>query len=166
MPTRTSVWIFDQVHSHLVFLRDSNCEVFSANQFATPVATIQTLVNGAICTRLLSQERWISAYNNDAKLCVVCKLVLAPSQILNKQLSEVNHNYCGPLWQSQILIKDGMHILQEPICGSTSYTCLQLVPRKLHNILFITFHTNAIGGHLNAYRTLHCLRLCFYWPGM
>jgi hypothetical protein len=78
----------------------------------------------------------------------------------------VNHNYRGPLRQSQISIKDSMLILQEPICGSTSYTHLQLVPHKLHNILLIAFHTNAIGGHLNSYRTLHRLCLRFYWPGM
>ncbi len=59
-----------------------------------------------------------------------------------------------------------MLILQEPICNSTLYMCLQLVPQKLHNTLFIPFHTNAIGGHLNTYRTLHRLRLRFYWPGM
>jgi hypothetical protein len=166
MPARTSAWIFGQVHSHLVYIRDSNCEVFSPNQFAAPAATIQTLVNGAICTRLPSREQWISAYNNDAKMCVIRELVQNPSQITNKRLSEVNHNYPGPLRQSQILIKDGMLILHEPICGSTSYTRLQLVPQELHNILFIAFHTNAIGGHLNAYRTLHRLRLRFYWPGM
>jgi len=50
-----------------------------------------------------------------------------------------------------------MLILQEPICGSMSYTRLQLVPRELRNILFVAFLTNAIGGHLNAYRTLHRL---------
>jgi hypothetical protein len=36
----------------------------------------------------------------------------------------------------------------------------------MYNVLFITFHTNAIGGHLNVYRTLHWLRLHFYWPAM
>jgi hypothetical protein len=74
MPARTSAWIFGQVHLHLVYLRDSNCEVFSPNQFAAPAATIQTLVNGAICTRLPSRERWISADNNDAKMCVIREL--------------------------------------------------------------------------------------------
>jgi hypothetical protein len=61
MPGRTSSWLFEQVHSHLVYLRDSNSEVFSPNQFAAPAATIQTLVNGAICTRLPSRERWVQA---------------------------------------------------------------------------------------------------------
>jgi hypothetical protein len=36
----------------------------------------------------------------------------------------------------------------------------------MYNILFIAFHTNAIGGHLNIYCTLHRLRLRFYWPAM
>ncbi len=40
MPARTSAWIFQQVHLQLVFLHDSNCEVFLPNQFAAPVATI------------------------------------------------------------------------------------------------------------------------------
>ena len=96
-------------------------------------------------------------------MCLIRELVQNPSQITNKRLSEVNHYYRGPLRQSQISIEDGMLILKEPICGSASYTRLQLVPWELHNILFIAFHTNAIGGHLNAY---HRLRLCFYWPGM
>ncbi len=162
MPARTSAWLFGQVHSHLVFLRDSNCKVFSPNQFAAPAATIQTLINGAICTRLPSRDRWIRAYDNDAEMCLIRESAQNPSQITNKRLSKVNHNYRGPLPQSQISIEDSMLILKEPICGSASYTHLQLVPRELCNILFIAFHTNAIGGHLNAYRTLHRLRLSFY----
>jgi hypothetical protein len=87
MPAWTSAWIFQQVHSQLVFLCDSNCKVFSPNQFTAPAATIQTLVNGTICTCLLSREQWLRAYDNDIELCVVCKLVLNPSLICNKCLS-------------------------------------------------------------------------------
>jgi hypothetical protein len=102
MPARTSALVFQQVHSQLGFLRDSNCEVFSPNQFAAPAATIQTLVNGTVCTCLLSQERWLRAYNNDIELCIVHELVLNSSLICNKCLSKVNHNYRRPLCQSQI----------------------------------------------------------------
>ena len=52
MLSKTSAWIFEQVHSHLVHPRDANSEVFSPDQFAEPAATIQTLVNGAVCTTL------------------------------------------------------------------------------------------------------------------
>ncbi len=48
MPAQTSAWLFKQVHAHLVYLRDSNCEIFSPNQFAAPAATIQVSVDGAI----------------------------------------------------------------------------------------------------------------------
>jgi hypothetical protein len=166
LPARTSAWVFDQVHSHLIFLRNLNCKVFLPNQFAVLVATIQTLVNEAVCTCLPSWDCWVQVYNNNTKLCIVRKLVLNPSLISNKQPLEVNHNYRRPLHQSLILIKDGMLILSKPICDSTSYTRLHLVPQELHNILFIAFHTNAIGGYLNVSRMLHRLRLCFYWPGM
>ncbi len=64
------------------------------------------------------------------------------------------------------MLEDGILIYREPIVGKGSYTRLQLVPEEFYNILFVAFHSNPVGGHLNAYRTLHCLRLCFYWPGM
>jgi len=148
MPGRTSSWLFDQVHSHLLYLRDANCEVFSPNQFAAPAATIQTLVNGTICTHLPSRERWVQAYTNDTELCAVRDLALNPSKINNKALANVNHNYCGPLRQSLIFVENDMLILHEPIVGTSSYTRLQLVPSELMNIIFIAFHTNPIGGQL------------------
>jgi hypothetical protein len=85
--------------------------------------------------------------------------VLNPSKITNKSLANVNHNYRGPLRQSLIVIENDMLILHEPIIGTSSFTRLQLVPAMLMNIVFIAFHTNAIGGHLNFH-------LCFYWPGI
>jgi hypothetical protein len=78
----------------------------------------------------------------------------------------VNHNYQAALHQSQIVIKDDMLIFREPVCGGSSYTRLQLVPAEFYNIIFVAFHCNAIGGHLNAYRTLHRIRLRYYWPRM
>jgi hypothetical protein len=56
-------------------------------------------------------------------------------------------------------MENGMLFYKEPIRGGLSYTCLQLVPQEFYNILFIAFHSNRIGGHVNAYRTLHHLRL-------
>jgi len=97
VPGRTSSWLFDQVHLHLLYLRVANCKVFSPNQFAAPAATIQTLVNGTICTCLPSRERWVQAYTNDTELCAIRDLTLNPSKINNKALANVNHIYHGPL---------------------------------------------------------------------
>ena len=59
-----------------------------------------------------------------------------------------------------------MLIFKEPIIGSTSFTRLQIVPKELYNLIFISFHVNPIGGHLNAYRTLHCIHLRFLFTYM
>jgi len=59
-----------------------------------------------------------------------------------------------------------MIIYRETIRGSASYTHLQIVPKSLLNIIFVAFHSNPIGGHFNAYRTLHCLQLQYFWPEM
>ncbi len=60
-----------------------------------------------------------------------------------------------------------MLIFQEPFCRCSSFNCLHLVPAEFCNIFFVAFHSNAIGGHLNAYRTLHCIWLRYsYWPWM
>ena len=60
--------------------------------------------------------------------------------------------------QSLIVIEDDMLIFREPIRGSTILLTLDFKsfhPSGLHDIVFIAFHSNPIGGHLNAYRTLH-----------
>ncbi len=128
MPGRTSAWFFEQIHSHLVYLHNSNSEVFSPNQFAAPPATIQTLISCAICTRLSLRECWVQAYANDSELCTVRELVLNPSLMSTQALSKVNQNFRGPLRQSLISVEDDMFILWEPISCSDSYMCLTLVP--------------------------------------
>jgi hypothetical protein len=151
MPGCSSASLFEQIHLHLTHIRDVNSKVFSPNQFAALAATIQTLVNGAICP---SRDHWITAYDNNSKLCLVRNMILNPSKICNESLSKVNHNYCRLLHQSLLQINNGMLIMKEPIGGSDSYTHLKLVPWELYNIIFIAFHANPVGAHLNSYLML------------
>jgi hypothetical protein len=67
MPAHTLAWLLEQVHLHLLYLRDTNSEIFFPNQFATPAATIWAFINGAIGVHLPSRECWIQAYSNDAE---------------------------------------------------------------------------------------------------
>jgi len=165
MPARTSEWLFEQIHAHLVYLWNANSELFSPNQFATPAATIQAFVNGAIGIWLPSRNRWITAYSNDNEMSTIRDLIVNPSKINNTTLNTVNHNYQAALRQSQIVIEDDMLIFREPVCGGSSYTRLQLIPSEFYNIIFVAFHSYVIGGHLNAYHTLHHICLRYYWPG-
>jgi hypothetical protein len=93
-------------------------------------------------------------------------LITNPSKINNTTLNTVNYNYWAAHRQSLIVIKDDMLIFREPVRGGSSYPHLQLVPTEFYNIIFVVFHSNAIGGHLNAYCKLHRIRLRYYRPGM
>jgi hypothetical protein len=123
-------------------------------------------MNGAIGTRLPSHSCWVEAYAKDPTCCIIRDLALNLGKNCKATLSEVHYAYCQPLRWSHIVIKDKMLILRELIRGSTFYTRLQIVPAVLRNILFVAFHLNPIGGHLNAYCTLHRLRMRFHWPEM
>jgi len=116
--------------------------------------------------RLPSRARWVEAYAADPECCAIRDLVLNPGKISKETLKGVHYTYRQPLRQSFIVIEDDMLIFREPIRGSTSYTHLQIVPQGLYDIIFIAFHSNPIGGHLNAYRTLHRLHLRYHWPEM
>ena len=153
VPSRTSEWLFDQVHAHLTFICDSNCEIFLPNQFAAPAATIQAFVNGAIGALLPSHNRWVEAYAADPERCVIQDLIVNPSKICKEALKNVHYSYHHPIRQSLIVIEDKMLIFHKPIRGSTSCTQLQIIPSGLHDIVFIAFNSNPIGGHFNAYRT-------------
>jgi hypothetical protein len=106
MPGCSLAWLFEQIDLDLINIRDANSEVFSSNQFAALAATIQMLVNGAICSCLPSCKQWVKAYENDSELCLVRDIILNPSKICNESLSKVNHSYCMLQWQSLLLIKD------------------------------------------------------------
>ncbi len=124
MPGRTSTWLLEQAHLHLLYIRDANSEIFLPNQFAAPAATIQAFVNGVIRVPLPSCERWIQVYSNDTEMSAIRDLILNPSKINSTTLNAVNFNYCAPLRQSHIAIEDGFLIYHEPIHGGALYTCL------------------------------------------
>jgi hypothetical protein len=70
------------------------------------------------------------------------------------------------LWQSNLKLDNGILYYHEPIIGLESYAKLQVVPAAFRNIVFVAFHSNPLGGHLNAARMFHRIRLRSYWPHM
>jgi hypothetical protein len=129
MPAFTSAWLFTQVHApHLVYFRDSNCKIFSPNQFAAPATTIQAFVNGAIGVQLPSHEKWVQNYSDNKEMSIIRELVLDPSKINTATHNTVIYNFRAPLHQSLIFIENGLLLYKEPIRGGSSYTRIQLVP--------------------------------------
>ncbi len=168
IPARTSALIFELVLDRCIQICSSNFDIFEPNQYAALAACIQTFLNGTIGVRLPSPDQWVQAYLDNPETAAIIQFVQNLGTTSTKSLEEakVNANYRTALHQLQILLEDGILILRKPIMGSKSYACLELVPSHFWNVVFIAFHSNPLGAHLNATRTLHQIRLQFYWPGM
>jgi hypothetical protein len=168
IPALTSARIIEHVLDRCIQIRRSNFKVFEPNQYAAPAACIQTFLNRAIGVCLPSPDQWAQAYLEDTKTAAIIGFVQNPGTITMKNLkaAKLSATYCTALRQSQIALEDGVLVLKEPIVGSESYTHLQLVLLHFCNLVFILFHSNPLGAHLNATRTLHRIRLRFHWPGM
>jgi hypothetical protein len=157
IPARTSARIFEVLLDRCIQICSGNFEIFEPNQFAAPAACIQTFLNGAVGVSLPSPGQWAQAYLDDPETSAIIQFVRNPGTISNKRLEEakLNANYRAALRQSQITIEDGILILRKQIVGSESYARLQLVPSHFRNLVFIAFHSNPLGAHLNVTRTLH-----------
>jgi hypothetical protein len=166
VPAITLARINEQIHDHCVHTRSSNFEIFEPNQFATPTACVKTFLNWAVGTHLPDWDSWIKAYKNDPKLSDIITFIKNPGTILQRSLdaAKLNANYCQELQQSSIKLKNRILFNHEPIVGFELYAKLQLVLAAFQNIVFITFHSNPLGGHLNATRTFHWICLWFYLP--
>ncbi len=65
-----------------------------------------------------------------------------------------------------IVEEDSSLFLKEVFPNNTKFVKLCIVPRALRNLIYVTFHANPIGCHLNAYRTYFRIRLQYFWPGI
>jgi hypothetical protein len=166
IPGCTSAHIFGQLLSWLVHICNANCPIFSPNQYAPPAACAQAFLNSAVGIKLSDKDQWIKAYSRNPIMQSILGFVKQPGTISNKALkaSGIDYNYRAPFHHSRIVLEDRILIYRKPLAGSSSYACLQLVPAEFCNILFVAFHTNAIGGHFNTYHTLHRMRLWFTGP--
>ncbi len=68
--------------------------------------------------------------------------------------------------QSNLKLDNGILYYHKLIVGLESYAKLQVVPAAFRHIVFVAFHSNPLGGHLNVAWMFHRIRLRFYWPHM
>jgi hypothetical protein len=164
----TSSHIFDKLHKRCLQIHAQNCELFNPCQYAAPAAFAQTFLTSVVGVCLPSHQDWVDAYKADPVMLKIIHFIRNPGLICNRSLeaSKLNANYQLALCRSLILIKNGILIYRETIVGSKSYKRLQLVQLQFHNIIFVVFHSNPIGAHLNPYHTFHRVCLQFYWPRM
>jgi hypothetical protein len=167
IPAFTSAHILQTCNLRLTSIRDANLQLFEPSSVVAPAAMANVFVNGTVSSRMPTHSTWVKAYENDPKSCLLRVLISNPSRITHKSLQTIHLSLRMPLRESLLVLENDMIILREPIGdGSSSFCRLQYVPASLRDVIFIAFHANPIGGHLNRVRTFRNIRLRYFWPGM
>ena len=181
IPARTSAWLFQEINEALQLIRDSNTDIFiptdpvedptsepTSPPTNEPPTTISTLFSGATGIRLPTREQWVKSIGDDTELSLLRTMILDPSKMTKSNMATINYNFRQALRRGHLFEERGLLYYAEPLQGNStsSYTRLAIVPSSLRNIIFVAFHSNPIGGHFNTVRTLHRIRLRFYWPHM
>ena len=167
IPAFTSAHVLSSIHNRLDIIQQANVQVIEPNTVHAPAALSNVFMNASTSTRLPDRHAWIKAYDDDPQTRLIKDMIQNPSLVRNEQLQHIHHRLRMPLRQSLLVIENDMIIYREPIGdGSDSYCKLRLVPSSLRHILFVAFHANPIGGHLNVVRTFRNMRLRYFWPGM
>ena len=82
-----------------------------------------------------------------------------------KKIASLHHVYRQPARQGQFTARDGILYMKEIFNNDVKFVDLRIVPESLYNIVFVAFHANSIGAHLDTPRTFHRIRQRYFWPG-
>ena len=134
-------------------------------QIAAPAATamIPSFVNGAIGSRIPDNHVWSQALAEDPVTSLLLEIVSNPAMAQSQQVvQKLDYIYRQPARLGQFSVKDKILYMREFFQNDDRYVELKIVPTSLRNIIFVAFHSNPIGGHLNAFRTYHRIRQRFF----
>lgn len=167
IPGCTSSWILNAIFERLVSVRNENAEIIDPSTNAAPAAvSIPIFLNGAVGTRVPDNAAWQRAYQSDKNCKEILNMLKNPALVKKENLLKLHYTYRQPMRDSNIVLEDGILYFIERFANDTKFVKLRIVPDELRNIIFIAFHANPIGAHMDAARTYSRLRLRYYFPGM
>ena len=169
IPRSTSRLFLRALLQRLDAINSESFEISMPRQYAAPAATacIPAFVNGAIGSRIPDNHIWSQALTEDPMTCLLLEIVSSPSMAQSQAVvQKLDYIYRQPARNGNFSKKDGIAYMKEIFQNDDRFVELKIVPQSSRNIIFVAFHANPIGGHLNAYRTYHRVRQRYFWPGM
>ena len=156
------------MRTRLDAVRADSIELIDQTTHAAPAAVsiAPILLNGTTGTRLPSAERWATAITNDDECKLILLMIRKPEEWVKKNIDKVHFIYRNSLRNGLIVEEHGSLFLKEVFPNDTKFVKLRIVPTSLRNMIYVAFHCNPIGGHLNAFRTYFRIRLRYFWPGI
>lgn len=125
-----------------------NCFVYCPKPFPTAVA-------------------WELAYNKDPETKLIWSRVRnasKPHVWTKKDLSEVNAQFRDYLRLNAVAVSNGRLVVYTTLESDSHRLMLIVVPADLRRDIFAAYHAAPSAGHMGPYKTLHRIRLWFFWP--
>ena len=114
-----------------------------------------------------NKNNWQQAYEEDIDTRQILQMISTGVKIVNrKQLKTIHQAYHPHMMDNNISIDNGKLILTKPLPLQGKAIKLIIVPRGLRRLLFEHYHGGPTGGHMGEFKTLHRLRVRFFWPRM
>ena len=107
---------------------------------------------GAVRLRIPDNKAWHKALQLDPETKQLLDIVKNPGLSDNKSILGTVHSiYRQPARNGHLSEKNGILYMKEIFSGDTKFVNLQIVPVSMRNIIFIAFHANPIGRHLDSF---------------
>jgi hypothetical protein len=130
-----------------------------------------SLLSYSLANRITSHHpvqtiaNWASAYAQDPATCLILSLLAAKiTTPLTKATIAVATAYREYLREDRISLADGKLVVFHPVQNNTEFLMLIVVPSSLCHDVFSAYHASPSAGHMGVYKTLHRIRLHFFWP--
>jgi hypothetical protein len=133
--------------------------------FDTYGTTSENVLSCVLRSALPPPVDWVNGYRIDPILGPIFEALSSdPSHIFPESfLRPLPSAYQAPLRDCLITLQHGRLTYMQPLSKNGRSLLLIIPPTSLRRRLFDVLHSSPSAGHLMSYKTLHRIRLRFYW---
>jgi hypothetical protein len=124
----------------------------------------RSLVTTSAARPIPTSLDWTSAYNQDPDTKLLLARLSAPSPFTKADFSALNSAYRDYIRQDRLSLFEGKLVVFQPVQNNKELLMLIIVPLSLRRDIFSAYHASPSTGHMGIYKTLHRIRLRFFWP--
>jgi hypothetical protein len=107
---------------------------------------------------------WTAAYQADPDTKLILQSLFLKTSGNKNVLASIAPGYKEFLRESRISVVEGKLVVFQAVQNNTEFLMLIVVPSGLRRDVFSAYHASPSTGHMGIYKTLHRIRLRFFWP--
>jgi len=107
---------------------------------------------------------WTSAYQQDPDTKLLFDRLSSSCPFSKPDILALHSAYRDYIRQDRLSLLDGKLVVFQPVQNNQELLMLIIVPLSLRRDVFSAYHASPSTGHMGIYKTLHRIRLRFFWP--